>query len=222
MNSRTIFAAAFLAGAIAIGSTYAWQLMNEPKIQVGTSIEDDSVYKADTRLIISTAIENLRAENKLVVYTYEGSSHVQIIRDPLKRWPGELMDGVVEGKQELIVPAAVSYQMDMARFGPGSVEFDEVTKTVSIKLPPLQIGTVTFQSERARVLNSGILTVSDDVVQDLQRGNYRTARAAFTKQARQPAIVGLAEHNAKLVVARQFEALLAAAGRPDLKVEAHF
>ncbi|CAN5725622.1 hypothetical protein BH11PSE1_BH11PSE1_21170 [soil metagenome] len=91
-----------------------------------------------------------------------------------------------------------------------------------MKLPPLMIGDPAFQPERARAANGGLLTLNADVVQELSKVNYRSARKAFIRQAQERQLVDLARDQARKNVEAYFEIPLHVVGSPGVKVMAAF
>lgn len=168
-----------------------------------------------TGAIIAATVTSLKAENKLVVYSYSGDTRVSVATD------GHLF-GLVQGEQELIVPATVSYYLDMAELSADQVKYGEQSHVVKVALPALKIGDVAFQPERAKAINGGVLTYSDKIVQNLQKANYTLARQAFAAQARQKALIELAEAQAVKNVQSYFEIPLRAVGDNTTKIHASF
>lgn len=185
-----------------------------PREQLDTEVSYTGLLSTETRRVLSAAVTSLRAQGKLCVYDYAGEVSVGITRSALL--------GLVEGRQELSVPAVVAYYVDLEQLDPGDVVFDVKARSVRVRLPRLELGDVALQPERARVTNGGLLTYSDDVVQDLAASNYLTARRAFIKQAQQGTLVAAAKAHAIADVETQFRLPLKAIGRNDIKVEAYF
>ena len=84
------------------------------------------------------------------MYSYVGTQNVSIDRD---KWI------VFNGNQQLIVPATVSYFIDLAQLTETSATFDESTNTVTVTLPKLML-TVEFDRRRATIINNGLLTLN--------------------------------------------------------------
>ena len=174
----------------------------------------DGVFGNETRRVLAATVTSLQAENKLVVYQYAGDTRVSIERSRFF--------GLVSGTQELFVPATVSYYLDMGALGSGQVDFDRQSNEVRVKLPKLKIGDVAFQPERATAINGGLLTMSDAIVQELQKANYAQARQAFVTQAGQRALVDLAKAQAIKNIKNYFEIPLRAVGNKDVVVQVSF
>ncbi len=124
-----------------------------------------------------------------------------------------------DGRQDLIVPAAVRYYVDLSEL---TADFDETARVVTINLPPLVMGDVAFEPEGARTSNGGLLTFDQDEVDELSRLNYASARKAFVKQAQGGAIVKAAEREAKANVESALGLPLRIVGRLDITVVARF
>ncbi len=206
LKSWHLLAGTHLAAGI-VGFTMA------PRELLETEVSSAGWFTTDTKRVLSAAVESLRAENKLLVYSYKGSAAVSVERDGLL---------FLDGRQDLIVPASVSFLIDLSKLSADDVVYDEPAGLVTVALPPLTMGDVAFEPEGARTINGGLLTFSSDQVDELTRLNYASARRAIIKQAQGPALVDAAKRQAAKNVARQFRLALTVAGRPDVRVTAWF
>ena len=179
-----------------------------------TQVRNMGVFSQQTERVLAATVTNLQAENKLIVYQYTGDVRVSAEKSDL--------GGLLKTSQELTVPATVSYFVDLSQLRLEHVSFNKETQTVSVKLPPLMIADPAFQPERAWAANGGLLTLNADVVQDLNRVNYRSARKAFVRQAQQKQFVDLARDRARKNVEAYFEIPLRVVGSPNIKVTASF
>lgn len=184
-----------------------------PTEQVAHEVQEDGFFHVKESEVLSATVESLRAENKLVVWSYMGTARVRA--KDTDWW-------IFESEQELIVPATVDYRLNLADLTIADVTYDEKAKLVRVKLPRLRLSDVAFSPERATTINGGILTMSDDKVQGLNKRAYATARKAITAQAQQPAMVDVAKRKARENVEEFFEIPLRIAGHPDVKVVATF
>ena len=177
---------------VALCLTFACGWWAAPREQLDEIVRQTGFLQVDRRRVLSATVESLRAQNKLLAYSYKGTVHVRTERTKLF---------VLTGDQELIVPAVVTYLVDLSKL---THQFDGNVVTVS--LPPLQLGDIAFQPERAVVLTGGVLTFSQHQVDALLRANYANARRAMTKQAQQEGFVtaarGQAEHNIRTIIQR--------------------
>lgn len=184
-----------------------------PKDQLDHEVQEDGYFHVKETEVLSATVESLRAENKLVVWSYQGTAKVRA-RDT-DWW-------IFESEQELIVPATVDYRLNLADLTLADVDYDEKAKLVRVKLPKLLLSDVAFSPERATTINGGILTMSDAKVQALNKRAYATARRAITAQAQQRAMVDVAKGKARQNVEEYFSIPLRIAGHPDVKVVATF
>lgn len=70
---------------------------------VDTEVENTGFFQVDTTKVLATTVESLRAENRLLVFSYKGSAKVRAERTVW--W-------LFGGRQELIVPAVVNYYIN--------------------------------------------------------------------------------------------------------------
>ncbi len=197
-----------LAGTHLAAGIVGYQLA--PRELLETEVKHTGFFTTDTKRVLAAAVESLRAENKLLVYSYRGFAAVSAERD------GFLL---LNGRQDLIVPATVSYFVDLSRL---TAVFDETSRVITINLPPLVMGDVAFEPEGSRTNNGGLLTFNQDEVEELSKLNYASARKAFVKQAQGRTVVGAAEREAKANIQSILALPLRIVGRPDIAVVARF
>lgn len=184
-----------------------------PREMLDTEVKQTGFFQADTLKVLSATVNSLKAENKLLVYSYKGDARVSVSRSQF--W-------LLKGEQELVVPASVTYFLNVGDLGLEDVKFDEKTKIVTVQLPPLSLGDIAFQPEAARTINGGLLTFSQGQVDELSKLNYANARRAFTKQAQGNTLVTAAKRQAQTNVKTFFEIPLRIVGQPDVRVVAKF
>jgi hypothetical protein len=184
-----------------------------PKEQLAKEVQESGFFTVKETEVLSATVESLRAESKLVVWSYQGT--VKVRASDTDWW-------VFESEQLLIVPASVDYRLNLRELTLANVRYDEEAKLVRVKLPKLKLSDVAFYPEQAMTINGGLLTFSDDKVQALNKRAYRSARRAVIAQAQQPAMVEIAKRKARENVEEYFEIPLRIAGHPDVKVVATF
>ena len=69
-----LLAATHLAAAIT-----GWTLA--PRELLETEVRRAGFFETDTKRLLAAAVESLRAENKLLVYSYKGFAAVSVVRD---------------------------------------------------------------------------------------------------------------------------------------------
>lgn len=203
--------AAFTLAAVA-GVSFAAGYQFAPREILDSTVEHVGFLTVDTKKVLSATIESLKSESRLVSYSYVGHQNVSIERD---KWI------IFSGYQQLIVPATVSYFIDLSKLAETSATFDETTNTVTVTLPRLML-TVEFDPRRATTINDGLLTLNDDVVQALTKINYDTARKSAIKQGQQAELVQSAKARTKENIERLFRVPLQAAGKAGVKVIVSF
>jgi hypothetical protein len=184
-----------------------------PRELLETEVAHSGFFRTDTKRVLAAAVESIRAENKLLVYSYKGSAAVSAERDGLL---------FLDGKQDLIVPAQVGYYVDLSGLNLEDIKYDADLELVTVRLPRLVMGDVVFEPEGARTINGGLLTFSAAEVEQLNRLNYASARRAFLKQAQGATLVDAAKRNAKQRIESQFEVPLRASGDQRVHVVASF
>jgi hypothetical protein len=210
MDINLKHAALTLAAVAGVSFVAGYQVA--PREILDSTVEHVGFLTVDTKKVLSATIESLKSESRLVSYSYVGTQNVSIDRD---KWI------IFSGYQQLIVPATVSYFIDLSKLTETSVTFDESTNTVTVTLPRLML-TVEFDPRRATIINDGLLTLNDDVVQALTKINYDTARKAAIKQGQQAALVQSARDRTKENIERLFRVPLQAAGKAGIKVVVSF
>lgn len=183
-----------LAGTHLAAGIAGWCLA--PRELLETEVTHTGFFTTDTKRVLSAAVESLRAEQKLLVYSFKGFAAVSVERD------GLLM---LDGRQDLIVPASVGYFVDLSGLTLDDVGYDEASRLITVRLPPLVMGDVAFEPEGARTINGGLLTFSQAEVDALSRLNYASARKAFIKQAQDTSLVAIAKRQAISNVTRGVE-----------------
>lgn len=183
------------------------------KEQLTHEVQESGFFTVKETDVLSATVESLRAENKLVVWSYQGT--VKVRAKDTDWW-------VFESEQTLIVPASVDYRLDLNELTLADVEYDESAKLVRVELPSLKLSDVAFYPEQATTINGGVLTYSDEKVQGLNKRAYGAARRAVVAQAQQRAMVDVAKRQAKENIEEYFAIPLRIAGHPDVKVVATF
>lgn len=209
--TRSIWQSALTLTALAGVSFFAGYQF-APREILDSTVEHVGFLEVDTRRVLSATIESLKTESRLVSYSYVGTQNVEINRS---HWY------LFNGQQQLIVPATVSYFIDLAQFNESNVIFDEPTKTVKVTLPKLML-RVDFDPRQATTINGGMLTLSDSVVQTLTKLNYETARKSAIKQGQQAALVEAASNKTKQNIERLIRISLQAVGQSNIKILVSF
>ena len=209
MSARAAVGLLAITHAVAFGGGY----LLAPKVLFDEEVKHEGFFQIDTTKILSTTVESLREENRLLIYSYKGGAKVQAERT--RFW-------LFGGRQELNVPAVVNYYLNLSDLSLADVSYNDTAKVVTVRLPKVTIGDIAFQPERATTINGGVLTFSEEQTEALRKLNYKNARRAMVAQAQQPGLLNAARKQAIGNVEKYFEIPLRIAGRPDVKVVATF
>lgn len=90
-----------------------------PTDQLDGEVQHTGFLRTDTTNTLTATVEGLRADNTLVVWSYKGTANVKAKRE---YWL------IPAGTQELIVPAVVSYELDLSKLTLDKVTFNENAK----------------------------------------------------------------------------------------------
>jgi hypothetical protein len=191
------------------GGTYA---MTDRR-PVDTEVKYTGFFQVDTAHVLSATVASLREEAQLKVFSVKVGSEVELDRTRF------YLFGL---HQKLTVPAAVSYFLDLSQLTYADVQFDEKAKLVRVLLPKITIGDIAFQPENATTVNGGLLSYSEEQVEEVRKANYAQARRAVVAQAQQSGFINAAKRQAIADVEQYFSIPLRIAGQPDVKVTATF
>ena len=184
-----------------------------PRELLDKEVKQAGFFTVDTKQVLGATVSSLRSENKLLVYSYKTYSDVAVSRS--KFW-------LLNGTQELKVPASVNFYVDLSGLTLDRVKYDDAAKLVTVTLPPLRLGDIAFQPEQARTVNGGLLTYNQSTVDELNRLNYESARKGITKAAQDPTLVQAAKTQGADDIKNYFEIPLRIVGKPDVRVVAVF
>ena len=165
-----------------------------PRELVDNEVRQAGFFRTNSMRILSATVSSLRKEDKLLVWSLKTYANVTVTRSSF--W-------LLHGSQFMQVPASVNYYLDLAGLTMDRIEYDEKANLVTVRLPPLQLGSIAFQSEEARTDNGGLLTYNQATVDELNRLNYRSARVAVTKAAQDPTLVQAAEAQAVTAIKKK-------------------
>ena len=194
-------------GALTLG----WWIA--PRELLDQNAKHTGFFQVDTAKVLSTTVDSLHDDNKLLVFSYKGTANVRAERSIL--W-------LFDGHQDLIVPAVVPYYLDLSKLTLADVTYDEKAKLVTVKLPDVTLGDIAFQPENATTINGGILTFSEEQIEALRKQNYGNARRAMIMQAQGEGLLNAARLQAQANVTAYFEIPLRIAGQPDVRVVTTF
>lgn len=162
--------------------------------------------------ILSTSLSALQEQNRLSAFAARFVTVVTSTKTQLG----------FSAEKTLILPAMVRYEVDLARLEQKDLSWDDQTKTLSVRLPPLQIAGPEFELGQAREYGSGmVLMALTDAEAALDAQNRAKAREDVIRQAAGETTMRLAREATVRAVQRSFAMPLAAAGI-EAKVDVTF
>lgn len=169
--------------------------------------EQQNVEKSDFNEIVVTLREK---RDRLQVQHLEGT--VTTIANTLGGW-GKILRGEMKVKQ----PWSVDYYVDMGDLTLDDYIWDEATRTLLVRAPPVQPERPNVDETRQIVAYEGPL-ITRDMQTRLRAQIARGAQAQATAEAGKPEHMAAATRAAREAIARNIETPLRAAGIKDVSV----
>ena len=173
----------------------------------------DKIFGPNAKTIATSSLQAMRAENRLIAFEARYVSVVTTDRSSFG----------LSAERTLILPGDVRYELDLAALSPRDLSWDSDSKTLSVKLPEIEIAGPDVDLAHAREYgSSGLLGVFTDAGTQLDEANRAKAVADLRQQAQAPVPMRLAREAARQDIERSFALPLAAAGFRGVKVVARF
>jgi hypothetical protein len=182
-------------------------------ILLGGSGLADRIFGPNPKTIATSSLQAMRAENRLIAFE---ARYVSVTTATKSNFG-------LSAERTLILPGDVRYELDLSALTDKDLSWDGHTKTLSVKLPDIEIAGPDVDLAHAREYgSSGILGVFTDARSQLDEANRAKAVADLREQAQAPVPMHLAREAARQDVERSFAMPLTAAGFKDVKVIARF
>ena len=195
-----------LIGAIAIALLLGLVL-------AGAGLVDRIVGGTDPKVIASSSLESMRAQNRLVVFV---ARYVSVTSARQSRFG-------LSTERTLILPGDVRYELDLSKLTQKDVRWDDATSTLSVRLPDVEIAGPDVDLASAREYGSGgLLSSLTNAEGRLDQANRARAVADLRTQAKGEVPMRLARQSARHAVERSFAMPLKAAGFENARVVARF
>lgn len=163
--------------------------------------------------IATASLQSMRAQNRLNVFA---ARYVSVTSSKTSRFG-------LTAERTLILPGDVRYEVDLARLEPKDVRWDAGSKTLSVRIPDIEVAGPEVDLAAAREYGAGgILAALTSSETQLDQANRAAAVADLRKQAGAPTPMRLARESARAAIQRSFAMPLRAAGYEDVKVVARF
>lgn len=162
--------------------------------------------------IASASLQGIREQNRLSAFA---ANYAAVVTSQQQRFG-------LSAKKTLIMQGLVRYEVDMAKLTEDDVRWDAASKTLSVRIPPIEVSPPQIDLNAIQEYgDNGLLrafTNADDV---LDGANRAKGQAELIRQAKAPVPMRLARDAFKRAIAHNFEVPLRAAGM-DAKVTAFF
>lgn len=180
---------------------------------VALKISDRFLRGPDPETVVNSSLESMRAQNRLVPFV---ARFVAVTSSRQERFG-------LSAERTLILPGTVRYELDLAKIEREDLDWNSSTKTLSVRLPNIEIAGPEVDLKSAREYgDKGILSAVTNAEERLDNANRSLAIADLRKQAAGPTTMRLAREAARQAVERSFAMPLQAAGIEGAAVEARF
>lgn len=165
---------------------------------------------------VASAMLTFEKQNSLNVF----SSRFEVLASSSDE-RGVLGIDLLKSEQAVAVPAMVEYRIELASVGRDRMTWDEDTRTLDVRLPPLKISRPNVDETQARVFTKGVW-VTSGAQDDLRRNNAAQAERKAAQFASDPRILAMARSAGKEAIRQNLAVPLAVAGFEDARVTVRF
>ena len=179
----------------------------------GAGLLDRILGGPDPKVIATSSLESMRAQNRLSVFV---ARYVSVTSAQQSRLG-------FSTERTLILPGDVRYELDLSKLQQDDVKWDRGSSTLFVRLPDVEIAGPDVDLAHAREYGSGgLLATFTNAEEGLDQANRAKAVADLRNQARGEVPMHLAREAARHAVERSFAMPLKAAGFSDAKVVVRF
>jgi hypothetical protein len=179
----------------------------------GAGLLDRILGGPDPKVIATSSLESMRAQNRLSVFV---ARYVSVTSARQSRLG-------LSTERTLILPGDVRYELDLSKLTQDDVNWDKGSSTLFVRLPDVEIAGPEVDLAHAREYGSGgLLATFTNAEEGLDEANRAKAVADLRNQARSEVPMHLAREAARQAVERSFAMPLKAAGFSEAKVVAKF
>jgi len=180
-------------GTAALAAWLAWQLWRP------ASIGDP----------LATSLVAFDKQDRLTVFSAELA--------PVVASDDSRIFGLVHSRQVAVIPARVDYAIDLGKVGRDRMRWDASSRTLTVRLPTLEVTRPNLDEARAQYLREGVW-ITRAAQDKLTRDNTRLAERLAVEQAANPVLLGLARSAAKDAIRQNLAIPLQVAGFGDVKL----
>ncbi|MXO75823.1 DUF4230 domain-containing protein [Altererythrobacter aerius] len=165
---------------------------------------------------VGSAMLAFEKQNSLNVF----SSRFEIVAESVNSH-GVLGIDVLSSRQATIIPATVTYRLDLGSMDSDAFAWDPASQTLDVVLPPLRISRPNLDEARSRVFTEGTW-VTAGAQRELSRNNSLQAERRAAAFAKNPEVLALARDAAKGAVRQNLAIPLQVAGYENARVRVRF
>ncbi len=161
----------------------------------------------DPTTIAASSLQGLREQNRLSAFA---ARYVAVVTSSQSQLG-------FSTQKTLIMPGTVRYEVDLGKLTARDVAWNPETRTLSVRLPPVEVDGPQVDLAAVREYGSGgVLATFTDAEKRLDAANRAAGQAELLRQAREPMALRLARDATRRAVENNFGLPLRAAG-----VDAH-
>jgi hypothetical protein len=158
---------------------------------------------------LATSLVAFDKQNRLTVFSAELA--------PVVASDDSRLFGLVTAHQVAVIPARVDYAIDLGKVGRDRMSWDKASRTLTVRLPALEVTRPNLDEARAQYLREGVW-ITRAAQDKLTRDNTRLAERMAVEQAANPVLLGLARSAAKDAIRQNLAIPLKVAGFGDVKL----
>jgi hypothetical protein len=153
--------------------------------------------------IASASLSGIREQNRLSAFA---ANYAAVVTSEQRRFG-------LSAKKTLIMQGLVRYEVDMAKLRADDVRWDADTKTLSVRIPPIEVAPPQIDLNAMQEYGeAGILRSFTDADTALDRANRAKGQAELLRQAKSEVPMRLARDAFKRAIAQNFAVPMRAAG----------
>ena len=157
----------------------------------------------DPTTIANASLTGLREQNRLSAFA---ARFVAVVTSKQSQFG-------LSAERTTIMPGMVRYEVDLGRLTPRDVAWDAGTKTLSVRLPAVEVTPPAIDLDAIRSYGSGgVLMTLTDARETLDAANRSAGQAELLAQARAAPVMTMAKDATRRAVERSFAMPLKAAG----------
>ncbi len=158
---------------------------------------------------LATSLVAFEKQDRLTVFSAELA--------PVVASDDSRLFGLVTSRQVAVIPTRVDYAIDLGKVGRDRMRWDAASRTLTVRLPALEVTRPNLDEARAQYLREGVW-ITRAAQDKLTRDNTKLAERLAVEQAANPVLLGLARTAAKDAIRQNLAIPLQVAGFGNVKL----